>query len=107
MKREPAESISELIEELFWERSRGCDYYVSGDYDRHSAKSIALDKKLKERIGYKQWKKIFWYISDVDALHGENLASLQGSVYRRGFNDALLLMGELERAKNGLSTIFN
>ena len=107
MKREPAEPISELIEEFFWERSRACDYYVSGDYDRHSAKSIALDKKLKKRLGEKQWEKIFWYISGIDAVKGEELAGLQGSCYKRGFNDALLLMGEIERAKNGLPTIFN
>ena len=107
MKREPAESISVLIEDLFWERSRACDYYASGDYERHSDKSIALDKKLKERLGEKQWKKIFWYISGIDAVKGEELAGLQSSCYKRGFNDALLLIGEIEKAKSGLPTIFN
>jgi len=101
------ETISKLIEELFWERSRACDYYVNGDYDRHSDKSRALDKKLKERLGKKRWEKLWWYISGVDAVHGEKLAGLQDSCYKRGFNDALLLMGEIERAKNGLPSIFS
>ncbi|MDR3587502.1 MAG: hypothetical protein P4L59_19650 [Desulfosporosinus sp.] len=107
MKREPAETISELIEELFWERSRACDYYTSGEADEHLTKGIQLDRKLKKRLGKKQWKKLFWYVSGVDALEGEKLAGLQGSCYKRGFNDALLLMGEIERAKNGLPTMFN
>ena len=99
--------IKELINELFWERSRKCDYYTSGEYDEHVAKGTALDRKLKKRLSKKQLKKLWWYVSGVDEIEGEKLAGLQGSCYRRGFNDALLLMGEIERAKEGHKTIFN
>ncbi|SHH86135.1 hypothetical protein [Desulfosporosinus lacus] len=107
MTREPAENINDLIQELFWERSRACDYYESGEYEKHSNKSRALDKKLKKRLGKKRWRELFWYVYGIDAVKGEELAGLQGSCYKRGFNDALILMGEIERAKNGLPTIFN
>lgn len=100
-------SLKECVSWLYDERSGACDYYVSGEYDSHVAKSIALDEKLKKRLGKKQWRKFYWYISGIDEVTGEKLAGLQDSCYKRGFNDALLLVGELERAKNGLPTIFN
>lgn len=100
-------TTKELIGELFWERSRECDYYKSGDYERDSDKARALDKRLKKRLGKKQYKKLWWYIFEQDSIMGEKLAGLQGSCYKRGFNDALILMGELERARNGLPNIFN
>lgn len=100
-------TIKELINDLFWERSRECDYYKSGDYERQVAKGIKLDQKLKNRLSKKQWKKLFWYVSGVDAIEGEKLAGLQGTCYKKGFNDAMLLMGEIERAKNGLPSIFS
>lgn len=106
MARE-TEDIHDLINDLFWERSRACDFYTSGEYETLLHKSIELDRKLKDRLSKKQWKKLFWYISEVDAVTGEKLAGLQGACYKKGFNDALLLVGEIDRAKNGQKTIFN
>lgn len=53
MTRE-TEDIRDLINELFWERSRECDYYVSGEYDEHVTRSRKLDEKFKKRLGKKQ-----------------------------------------------------
>lgn len=100
-------SLNECIRELFDERSGACDYYRSGDYWRHLDKALELYRKMEKRLGKEQWKKISWCISGIDEIHGEQLAGLQESSYKRGFNDALILVGELERAKNGLPTIFN
>ncbi|WP_407308782.1 hypothetical protein [Desulfosporosinus sp. SB140] len=100
-------SLKDCIMNLFDERSGECDYYKSGDYGRHVDKAILLDKKLRKQLSKKQLKKLWWYISGVDAVTGEKLAGLQESSYKRGFNDALILMGEIERAKNGLPSIFS
>jgi len=102
-----APTLAECMRGLVDERSRACDYYKSEDYQRHLGEVRALDRKLKERLGEKQWRRLFWYVSGIDAIHGEQLAGLQDSCYERGFNDALIMMGEFERAKNGLPTIFN
>jgi hypothetical protein len=99
--------VKQLINELFWELSRECDYYKSGDYDRDADKSRELDKRLKKRLGKKQYKKIWWYVFEQDSIIGKKLAGLQGSCYRKGFNDALMLVGEIEKAKKGLPNIFN
>ncbi|WP_088227839.1 hypothetical protein [Desulfosporosinus sp. FKB] len=100
-------SLTECIAILFDERPRLCDYYTSGNYERHFEKQNTLDRKIKQRLGKKRWKELFWYFASTDAIHGEQLAELQKSCYKLGFNDALALMGEIERAKNGLSNIFN
>ncbi|MCO5381808.1 MAG: hypothetical protein NHB15_06670 [Methanosarcina barkeri] len=99
--------LKELVNELFWERSRDCDFYTSGEYEEILTRDRALDRKLKKRLGEKQWKKLFWYISASSEIEGEKLAGLQGSCYRQGFKDALFLVGEIERAKEGHKTIFN
>lgn len=106
MEREQEETFSESIKELFWTRSRTCDYYVSGDYGRHVEESLALDHEIRERLG-DQWQELYDQFSGIDAIHGEQLAGLQKSCYERGFADALILSGEIERAKSGLPTIFN
>ncbi|MGI1659593.1 MAG: hypothetical protein ACRKFN_11490 [Desulfitobacterium sp.] len=44
---------------------------------------------------------------ELDALQGRQLAALDISAYRQGVKDALFVQGELDRAKNGLKSIFS
>ncbi|AFM41934.1 hypothetical protein Desaci_3026 [Desulfosporosinus acidiphilus SJ4] len=104
--KEPARPLSEAIRELMEERPRSCDFYHSWEHDENLRKHKAITDRIFNKIGKALRKRIFKDYLEMEMLEGEFQAELQMSSYKLGFTDALLLMGEIERAKNGQNSIF-
>jgi hypothetical protein len=106
--QDPIKSLGEAMKELMDDRPTSCAYYHSWEYEDNRSKSLVLDHKIRKCLGEKTWrKKVFRYTQEIDQLDGEMIAGVQESCYRLGFADALLLTGEIGRAKEGLGNIFN
>lgn len=104
--KEPAKPLSESIRELLDERVYACDYYHSWEYEENKNKTISLVRKIEKRIGKKLWRRIFKDYLNLEMLQGENIAQIQESCYRLGFNDALQLVNQLHEAGKGQLNIF-
>lgn len=107
MYGEPIKSLEEAIKEVIDDRPASCSYYHSWKYEGNRRRHSRLIKKIGNRMGKKMCRRIFSDYLEVEQLEGELHADLQRSCYRLGLNDAFFLMGEIERAKNGLPSIFS
>ena len=99
-------TFEENIAELFDARNHACSYYSSREYDEIQEKAHQYDRRIRRKLGKKLFRKIWDEFYGMDELHGQALAALEESAYRRGFTDALFLSGQIRRAEQGLPSIF-